>query len=93
MTERVSREDYEALVENIDAQLGGDVDVRDDYSGRGMYGATCLAVVGDNYVLEVFLEGARFYGIDARLGNMAQDSMGLSHVFYWPSIEVEKEDN
>jgi len=90
MTERVSREDYENLVEDVDAQLGGDVDVRDDYSGRYMYGATCLAVVGDNYVLEVFLDAARYYGIDARLGNMAQDSMGLSQVFYWPGIEVEE---
>lgn len=90
MTERVSREDYENLVEDVEAQLGGDVDIRDDYSGRYMYGATCLAVVGDNYVLEVFLDAARYYGIDARLGNMAQDSMGLSQVFYWPSIEVEE---
>ena len=90
MTERVSREDYENLVEDVDAQLGGDVDVRDDYSGRYMYGATCLAVVGDNYVLEVFLDAARYYGIDARLGNMAQGSMGLSQVFYWPGIEVEE---
>lgn len=90
MTERVSRAVYETLVEDVDAQMGGDVDIRDDYSGRYMYGRECLAVVGDNYTLDVFLDACRYYGIGARLGNMAQDSMGLSQVFYWPSIEVEK---
>lgn len=91
MAERVSREDYENLVEDVEAQLGGDVDVRDDYSGKFMHGAKCLAVVGDSYVLDVFLDACRYYNIDARLGTMKQDSMGLSQVYYWPDIKVEEE--
>ena len=88
----VSRADYESLVEDVGGQLGGDVDIRDDYSGRYMYGATCLAVVGDNYVLDVFMDAAWYYGIDVSLRNMSEDSMGLSSVFYWPHVRVEKED-
>lgn len=86
--QRVSRDDYESLVEDVAAQLGG-VDIRDDYSGRYMHGATCLAVVGGNHVLEVFLEAAQYFGIEASLRNMCEDSMGLSTVYFWPHIEVE----
>ena len=87
--QRVSRDNYESLVEDVDAQMGGDVDIRDDYSGRYMHGAKCLAVVGDNYALDVFLDAARYFGIEASLRNMSEDSMGLSSVYYWPHIEVE----
>ena len=89
--QHVSRDDYESLVEDVDAQMGGDVDIRDDYSGRGMFGEECLAVVGDNYTLDVFLDAARYFGIKASLRTMQQDSMGLSSVYYWPHIKVEKE--
>ena len=87
--QNVSRADYESLIEDVDAQMGGDVDIRDDYSGQYMYGAECLAVVGDNYVLDVFLDAARFFGIEASLRTMREDSMGLRSVYYWPNIKVE----
>lgn len=89
--EQVSREDYEELVEDVTAQLGGDVDVLDNYSGRGMHGAKCLAVVGDTHTLDVFLDACRYFGIDTRLGTMKQDSLGTDRVFYWPNIEIEEE--
>lgn len=87
----ISRETYEKLVEDVESQLEDEVDVRDDYSGRYMYGAECLAVVGDHYVLEVFLDAATYYDVDVSLGSVLEDSMGLRSVYYWPGVEVEKE--
>lgn len=37
-----------------DALNQTDVELRENYSGRGMYGDTCIGVVGDQDALEVF---------------------------------------
>lgn len=92
-SQKISRETFDLMVRDLETHVEDGVDVLADYSGRGMYGAQCLAVVGDNYVLEMFLDTCLYYGVDARLGNMGQDSMGLSSVFYWPSIEVGEEED
>lgn len=69
------REKVRAVAEEI----GGTV--REDYSGRGMYGATCYGIVTDDATncLEIAgehgLKGAR------------TDGMGLKTIVYWPSIE------
>lgn len=76
-----------------------------DYSGRCMYGASCLGVEGDDTV-SIF--AALFQAVadnepmfeeiqeiaDA-LKNTRSDSMGLGVILYWPSVKFdgkEKED-
>ena len=55
------------------------------YSGRGMYGATCVGVtVGStaNFLMKV---AARLgeEGLEA-LGEACTDNMGLDYIVYWP---------
>lgn len=66
-------------------------DVR-SYSGRGMYGKTCLAIVGEGISLISlgYALGEMDCDIDKYdLDNMRSDSMGLGMVYYWPNIEYE----
>lgn len=67
------------------------------YSGRGMGGERCLAVVCDNPLatLQGLFEGLadrledleQVRGLCESLGNPSSDSMGFSAVLYWPSVE------
>lgn len=62
-----------------------------DYSGRGMYGATCLSVSGnDGSLHELMFAIAR----ESELAEMlkaapSHDSMGLGSVWYWRHIQVD----
>ena len=69
------------------------------YSGRGMYGDTCLAVNTDdpiNTVLEIVhaavnddsLSRDDVNGILEDLGNAKTDSMGLGKVVYWEHLRA-----
>lgn len=71
------------------------------YSGRGMYGKECLAIVGDD--LDAFALGvavgdwlATHHGIgDYSWPRMQSDSMDRGAVYYWPSeefVDVEEEE-
>lgn len=51
--------------------------VRESYSGRGMYGKSCMGIVGESaneIIAAVGIRGA------------VTDGMGLSYIVYWPSI-------
>ena len=56
-------------------------DLRENYSGRGMYGSTCYGIVTDDpdglieRAVELGLKGAR------------TDNMGLSTIVYWKNIK------
>jgi hypothetical protein len=77
-------------LEDVMTQL--DVEVRTDYSGRGMYGDKCLAIVGDlRDLLRFAAELTQAIGVeDANdiLGRVRSDSMGLSSVYYFPGAGV-----
>jgi hypothetical protein len=70
-----------------------EVDVRTDYSGRGMYGATCFGLVVDKTDLLVglalgqVLEGL---GEDAFevLSNARTDNMGYDTIIYFPGYNL-----
>lgn len=72
-------------------QLVGDIawdcsgDVRDNYSGRMMFGETCWAIVCDNVTSCV--EAAAMLG----LTGAKTDSMGLRYVVYWPHPQFTDE--
>lgn len=70
--------------------LGWYGDVRYDYSGRGMYGDTCIGVVledgGD--IFEIVADCAE-QGM--RIPHPHKDSMGLGTIYYWPRLKFEEE--
>lgn len=59
-----------------------DLEFDDEYSGRGMFGATCLSVSGKEFDFAEFWarlpESTR-----EELGEPSRDSMGLGIVYYW----------
>jgi hypothetical protein len=61
------------------------------YSGRGMYGKSCLAINLDNdgQLWELALELGREH---AHFPAPKTDSMGKGIVVYWPSIQWEEEE-
>lgn len=87
-----------------DAGLDPDDDdvLRFDYSGRGMYGRECFGIVGGLEDLIRFVatwaakceneyeDHERFNDYDW-LTDIRSDSMGLSSIWYWPSVQVVEE--
>jgi hypothetical protein len=81
-------------------------DIRTDYSGRGMYGRTCLGYTGSDVVLFAFrlaVEAAKADMEDGdepdlftvedylmTLGEPTSDSMGRGAIFYWPGVTVSE---
>jgi hypothetical protein len=78
--------------------------LRRDYSGRGMYGDTCLGYVGSEphlfmHDLAVLLverdsDGVVTadeirYEMENTIGSPSTDSMGLDGIYYFPSVAVE----
>ncbi len=73
------------------------------YSGRGMFGASCLGVVtrSPGELAEAVLQGVLelgdltpedYAGVKARLHNSRRDSMGFDIISYWPSTPYVAED-
>lgn len=58
-------------------------DLRSDYSGRGMFGALCYGIDGQDEVEILMAVGA------AGLPRPKIDSMGMGVIVYWPQIEGE----
>lgn len=67
----------------VDTALDIGVDYTTDYSGRGMYGATCFAIEGGTSDLIRFLR-ALPDEVGDELVDPSTDSMGMDMVFYWP---------
>lgn len=68
-----------------------------NYSGRSMYGKECLGIRYDNIgdILAFVVAAADKWGIytmDDFYG-MATDNFGLGMVAYWPSIQVDVEED
>jgi hypothetical protein len=92
----ISRHHLEAALEAADV-YEDDYEIREAYSGRGMFGSTCPAVVLPTGKLPAFFVGLTLSlteegrGEDAlRLaGRTETDSMGLGVVAYWRDAELE----
>lgn len=75
------------------------------YSGRGMYGASCVGVVADDPILFAFDLAVLTSGAEwdaevcpgdlrdelEHLGAPCSDSMGLSTVWYWTRVTVAED--
>ena len=65
---------------------------RSDYSGRFMYGRTCVGIVIDDRVYEIIVALCDFlheYGVECvsdTLGSISSDNMGLSTIVYFTQL-------
>lgn len=83
----------------IDSANECDVYLRNDYSGRFMYGATCWGVDGDYDKVEDFIYTATKKAIKAGLEDefddmikaKQQDQMGLGTIVYFPNYIFDDE--
>ncbi len=71
-----------------------DLDVRDDYSGRGMFGSGCVAVTGNVDQVKLGMLLHKGFGKEAEelFSNPSIDSMGRGQVVYWNGLTVETEE-
>ena len=80
-----------------------DIEFRNDYSGRCMYGKQCVGVVTDNLskFLGFFAHLIREFDGDEegtprdanKINGVKEDSMGRQTIYYWPEIQPEEESN
>lgn len=75
----LSHEEILEMLESIAQEVDGEV--RDNYSGRGMYGATCYAITTDDYIGCLEAAGA------AGLNGASVDNMGKGYVIYWRHLK------
>lgn len=98
----ITRAQLDTVIGELDDDFAVSPTVSDSYSGRGMYGKTCIAVTGDNIsdamkfvlvLVEVLYPHTDAY--DQRqfildlCQNMCTDNMGMSYVYYFPALTVE----
>ncbi len=76
-------EDLESLLAEIAAEAGGTV--YRDYSGRGMFGATCVGIEGDHLAAVLEAAGAR------GLRGACHDQLGKGWIVYWPHLQLPAE--
>lgn len=99
MTQLTITTDQLAEIENW-MDLDVEEEVRTDYSGRGMYGRTCLGYTGGDPTVFIANVALIMLGTDsddpwelvqqlAEIGEPETDSMGLGRIAYWRSITVE----
>jgi len=97
LDDRVTRQDVQDLVDRMyDHGVFGEIDIRWDYSGRGMYGKTCVGFVTDvSPVLFGYTMGQAMAEMNDQRRFMDQsptweendvprraDSMGRSTIYY-----------
>ena len=89
------------LIKTIAEDGSEDTGFRNDYSGRGMYGHTCVGITGSEddcqaivaeVIKELHTSAVDDYcfsdAVDILLGGMKTDSMGRSNViYYWPELD------
>lgn len=88
-----------AQIKSILTAQGVEVDIRADYSGRGMYGAECIGFVIQNQVPYIFLLANAIADVTIIDGNQTeydqivaateQDDMGLDTIIYFPGVTYD----
>lgn len=89
----ITNENLERLAQMLDLDSG---DVRRDYSGRGMYGASCVGLVVDvpDVVIGVALREIFDEDEAWELARAAcSDSMGRSTIVYFPGLVVAQDED
>lgn len=95
------------LTERIVEQAGYyGFDIRNDYSGRGMFGDTCFGVTCNNIFEWIYcmiddinnnFTDEELYNVLNEFGEMVReaktDSMGLETILYFPNWSLPEEEN
>lgn len=78
-------------------QMEDGYEFRNDYSGRCMYGQSCIGIVSDDNGFEIAMKLCRYLTdmgeedmMDVFDATVNEDSMGLSRIIYFPRIQVEE---
>lgn len=93
----ITLDQLDNIAMSVDIDIEAEVWV--DYSGRGMYGQTCLGYTGGSLVTFVAALALQIATSDAsawdlietigEIGDGQQDSMGTGRIVYWPHIVVD----
>lgn len=77
--------DFESLIWDIDGEI------YENYSGRGMFGKTCLGVTVENLEKALFLIGRESsgYSFGEELARFKTDNLGRSYIIYFPKIQKQ----
>lgn len=84
-----------AQIKSIMTAQGINVDVRTNYSGRGMYGAECVGFVLQNRLSYIFSLANAIADVvivnenTTEFENIEQDDMGLDTIIYFPGVTYE----
>ena len=73
-------ENARLIIEAVEEHTNAEVSIHEDYSGRGMYGKTCVGIVS-NDVGAVYWAAGKI-GLDYADIPHRQDSMGLDTILY-----------
>lgn len=84
--------DRSQLLDALEAAGLDEQHLYEGYSGRAMYGDECFGIVGSDadYTMFVATVGSHFDDWGDWLHGVRSDSMGLSTIWYWPGVTVEK---
>ena len=82
----ITRPQLEQITDALDLDYD---DVREDYSGRSMYGRTCLGFTTDATAYRLGVIMARVLGDEADDLSCVSDSMGMGMIYYFPGLTVE----
>lgn len=75
------------IIREIATKLGGDF--REEYSGRNMFGRSCVAIDLDNRAdAQEAIAAARRKGV---LCVAHQDAMASGAIVYWPTVSMPEE--
>jgi len=93
---KLTAEQLEILTDAIDAT---GVEMR-PYSGRGMYGQSCLGIVPNTdtaryfmHLAQVLIGDGQEETLDLLMGSPSrEDSLGKNTIVYFPTLLVEDED-
>jgi hypothetical protein len=77
---KISLEDFQRLADAFHGE------VREDYSGRCMYGKTCIGITVDPCYATKLIEEAAALGIKGS----SRDNMGMQMIVYWTGYNVDK---
>lgn len=88
----LTAENLASLRDVVENQLGDTLYT--GYSGRGMYGTTCIGIVATAIDHAMFNLGLRLGQADPELAEsladerIELDSLGLSTIAYWPNVRA-----
>lgn len=101
---KISQSKWDELTNDIlDQAHGFSVDVRDDYSGRGMYGKTCVGFVTDSPIKFAMTLASVLTGWERDYDEsgedydfpvwydltVATDNMARDAIVYFPNLQIE----